>query len=135
MALTHAWQQVKSRLGQGVAPAEWAKEYPWITIGAAAVAGFVATAALVPSKEEQAIKKLAAIERALNPAPPREESHSNGNGQKSGSGLMGTILHEALNLAKPMLLSLMSASIGGAVGAKPQQPDDPQQYDPQSGMP
>lgn len=123
------------RLGQGVTPGEWAKEYPWITVGAAAVAGFVATAALVPSKEEQALKKLAAIERALNPAVPREEDHSNGHGEKKGSSLMATILHEALNIAKPMLLSLMSASIGGAVGANQQPPNDPQQYDPQSGMP
>lgn len=118
-----------------MAPVEWAKEYPWITVGAAAVAGFVATAALLPSKEEQALKKLAAIERALNPAPPREEEHSNGNSKKGGAGVMGTILHEVLNIAKPMLLSMMSAGIGGAVGSKQQQPDDPSQYDPEGGMP
>lgn len=135
LALAHAWEQVKVRLGQGVAPSEWAKEYPWITVGAAAVAGFVATAALVPSKEEQALKKLAAIERALNPAPPREEEHSNGNSKKTGSGLMGTILHEVLNIAKPVLLSMMSAGVGGAVGAQQQQPDDSQQYEPGSGTP
>jgi hypothetical protein len=135
LALAHAWEQVKVRLGQGVAPSEWAKEYPWIAVGAAAVAGFVATAALVPSKEEQALKKLAAIERALNPGPPREEEHSNGNSKKAGAGLMGTILHEVLNIARPVLLSMMSAGIGGAVGAKPQQPEDQGQYDPESGMP
>lgn len=138
LALAHAWEQVKGRLGQGIAPGEWAKEYPWITIGAAAVAGFVATAALVPSKEEQALRKLAAIERALNPAPPREEEHANGNGngKKAGSGLMGTLLREVLNVAKPVLISMMSAGIGGAVGSKQQQQADAQgQYDPQSGMP
>lgn len=131
LALTHAWQQVKARLGQGVAPAEWAKEYPWITVGAAAVAGFVATAALVPSKEEQALKKLAAIERALNPGPAREEDHSNGNGRKEGPGVLGTILHEALNIAKPVLLSMMSAGIGGAGATAAQQPpmNDPEQYE------
>jgi hypothetical protein len=130
-ALAHAWQEVKVRLGQGVAPAEWAKQYPWITVGAAAVAGFVATAALVPSKEEQALKKLAAIERALNPAPSREDERSStGNGRKEGSGLVGTLLHEVLNIAKPVLLSMMTAGIGGAAAA-PQQPpmNDPQQYE------
>lgn len=117
--MSHAWSQVKARLGQGVAPQAWAKQYPWITVGAAAVAGFVATAALVPSKEAQALKKLAAIERALNPAPPREEEHSNGNGTKGG-GLMGTILHEVLNIAKPVLLSMMSAGVGAATEAATQ---------------
>lgn len=120
LAMTHAWSQLKARLGQGVAPQAWAKEYPWITVGAAAVAGFVATAALVPSKEEQALKKLAAIERALNPAPPRKEEHSNGNGSKGGQGLMGTILHEVLNIAKPVLLSMMSAGVGAATEAATQ---------------
>ena len=125
-AMSHAWGQVKARLGQGVAPQEWAKEYPWITVGAAAVAGFIATAALVPSKEEQALKKLAAIERALNPAPPREEEHSNGNARKEGGGMVGTILHEILNVAKPVLLSMMSAGIGAAVPhAQPQPEEDP----------
>lgn len=131
-ALAHAWQQAKTRLGQGVAPSEWAKEYPWITVGAAAVAGFVATAALVPSKEQQALKKLAAIERALNPGPVREEDHSNGDGHKESHGILGTILHEALNIAKPVLLSMMSAGIGGAGAtvAQQQQPvNDPQQYE------
>jgi hypothetical protein len=132
LALMHAWQQVKVRLGQGVAPVEWAKEYPWITVGAAAVAGFVATAALVPSKEEQALKKLAAIERALNPAPPHAPEHSNGDSQKPASGLMSTILHEVMNVAKPVLLSMMSASMGGA--AQPPSPD-PQQNDGDQGMP
>jgi len=60
------FQDIKAKLGQGVDPKAWAREHPWVTIGAAAVAGFAATAALVPSKEEQALKKLAAIERALN---------------------------------------------------------------------
>ena len=77
LALTGAWQEMKTRLAQGVAPQVWAKEYPWITVGAAAVAGFVAATALVPSKEEQALKKLAAphlpssltrLERAVNRA-------------------------------------------------------------------
>jgi hypothetical protein len=117
LAMTHAWTQIKARLGQGVAPQAWAKEYPWITVGAAAVAGFVATAALVPSKEAQALKKLAAIERALNPGPAHEEPHANGNGKKEGQGIMATVLHEVLNIAKPVLLSMMSAGIGAAMPA------------------
>jgi hypothetical protein len=125
-ALAGAWDQMKTRLGQGVAPQAWAKEYPWATVGAAAVAGFVAVAALVPSKEEQALKKLAAIERALNPPPPRED-HSNGDARKEGGGLLGSILREAIKVAQPVLMSMMAGGMGP--GMAPQQPGapDPQQ--------
>lgn len=119
---------MKTRLGQGVAPQAWAKEYPWITVGAAAVAGFVAVATLVPSKEEQALKKLAAIERALNPPPPPREDHSNGDGKRERGGLVGSILREAIRVAQPVLMSMLAG--GMAQGTPPQQPgmEDPQQY-------
>lgn len=121
---------MKTRLGQGVAPQAWAKEYPWITVGAAAVAGFVAAAALIPSKEEQALKKLASIERALNPPPPRED-HSNGDGKKEGGGLLGSILREAIRVGQPVLMSMLTGGTApGMQGMSPQQPgmEDPQQY-------
>src|SRR5579864_8012996 len=61
LAMSKAWQDIKLRLGQGVDPRAWAHEHPWMALGAAAVAGFVATATIVPSREQQALKKLAAI--------------------------------------------------------------------------
>lgn len=120
---------MKTRLAQGVAPQVWAKEYPWITVGAAAVAGFVAATALVPSKEEQALKKLAAIERALNPAPPRED-HSNGDGKKESGGLLGSVLREVVRVAQPVLMSMLAGGVApGMQGAGPQPGmEDPQQY-------
>lgn len=112
--MAHAWDQVKARLGQGLAPQAWAKEYPWITVGAAAVAGFVAASTLIPSKEEQALKKLAAIERALNPAPPKpEHSDANGSGKPEGRSMLSTILHEVLAVARPAIVSLMTAGLSG----------------------
>lgn len=130
--MTKAFQELKTRLGQGVAPQAWAKEYPWITVGAAAVAGFVAASALIPSKEEQALKKLAAIERALNPHPPQPRS-ADGNGNappKESKSMLGTILHEAIAIARPAIVSLMSAHLAGGMppdGGQPQPggPDDP----------
>lgn len=121
--MAHALEQIKTRLGQGVSPRAWAKDYPWITVGAAAVAGFVAATTLIPSKEEQALRKLAAIERALNPAPPKaEHSDSNGHGKKDTPSMMSTILHELLAIARPAIVSMMTAGLGGAM-----QPEPPQQ--------
>ena len=107
------------------------KQYPWATLGASAVAGFVAAAALVPSKEEQALKKLAAIEKALNPPPPRrsepEEDVGSVDGKrgaqdyKSGrSGMLTAILGEVIGAIKPAVVSLLSSGIA-AHAAKPSQ--------------
>lgn len=107
-------------------PKAWAQEHPWIAIGAAAVAGFAATAALVPSKEEQALKKLASIERALNAG---REQASNGNGKhEEKGGTLKTILAEAAGLLRPLLASVVAAQMGRSQG--PPQRDDASTYPP-----
>ena len=112
-AISQVFQDIKAKLGQGVDPKAWAREHPWVTIGAAAVAGFAATAALVPSKEEQALKKLAAIERALNAGREKVESNGDGKHGKGGGGMLSTILSEAVGLLKPALASFVAAQMGG----------------------
>ncbi len=121
------FQDLKSKLGQGVDPKAWAAEHPWIAIGAAAVAGFAATAALVPSKEEQALKKLAAIERALNAGRERVESNGNGKHEEKGGGMLKTILTEAAGLLRPVLASVVASQMGGQ---QPPQGDDSGAYPP-----
>src|SRR5687767_3043371 len=59
-AIGRALADFTGQLAHGVDPRLWAKEYPWYTVGAAAVGGFVAAALLIPSKQEQALRKLAA---------------------------------------------------------------------------
>lgn len=135
--MSKAWQEMKARLGQGTNPAAWAHEYPWITVGAAAVAGFAAAATLVPSKEQQALKRLARIERALHPPAPRAD-HGNGNGdskKEEHGGMLSTILHEAIAVLRPALVSLMTAGLAanpaaqqGEVQAASDASDEPQDY-------
>ena len=117
--MSKAFAEMKARFGQGVDPKLWAKEYPWMTIGAAAVAGFLAAYTLVPSKEEQALKRLARIERALNPPRSRHEDHSNGDDKKEDGkgGMLSTILHEALGVVRPALVSLLTANLANPAAA------------------
>jgi hypothetical protein len=122
-AMAAALARIKSKLAQGVAPQEWARQYPWITVAAAAAAGFVAATSLIPSKEEQALKKLAAIERAVNPKLNAE--HTNGKEKKENPGLINTLLKEALAIARPALVSMISAGLVG--GAQMPTPDEGQQ--------
>ena len=109
--LAQAWKEFKGKLGQGVDPKAWARQHPWMAIGGAAVAGFAATAAIVPSKEQQALRKLAELERALHPPTPQP---GNGDTKKEKAGILGAIAVEALSLLKPVLTSILTARMGGA---------------------
>lgn len=86
---------------------------------------------LIPSKEEQALKKLAAIEKALNPPPPRRAEPPEDVGPvggkreaqdyKSGrSGMLTAIMGEVVGAIKPALISLLTSSVT-ASAVKPTQ--------------
>jgi len=126
--LSRAWQQTRSQLGQGVNPVAWARQFPWLTVGTAAVAGFTAAATLIPSKEQQALSRLAKIERALNPPPPKP-AQGNGDAKTEHHGILGTILHEALAVLRPALVSLMAAGMAGSVAPPDGQAPDGQTQD------
>jgi hypothetical protein len=116
--------EIKTALAEGANPTEWAKQYPWATLGVSAVAGFVAATMLVPSREQQALKKLAEIERALNPEPRRRaererNEHPDSVDGKAGAddykagkqSFMTTLLGEAIKAVRPALISLLTAGV------------------------
>ena len=93
---------------------ERAREYPWVSLGVAAAAGFIGTTLVVPSREQQALARLAAIEKALNPPKSSGTNHDSSAtpSEKSGSLFM-IILREVLALVRPLLLSLLTAGMAG----------------------
>jgi len=79
---------------------------------------------LIPSREEQALKKLAEIERALNPEPRRRaererDEHPDSVDGKAGAeayqsgkqSFMTTLLGEAIKAVRPALISLLTAGV------------------------
>jgi hypothetical protein len=130
-AVARAVGELKDALADGADPRVWAKQYPWATIAVSALAGFAATAALVPSREQQALKKLAEIERALNPEPRRRaererdehadsvDGKAGGEDYKAGKqSFMTALLGEAIKAVRPALISLLTAGVTAKV-AKP----------------
>jgi hypothetical protein len=112
-------------------PRLWAKQHPWATLAASAIAGFAAAATVVPSKEQQALAKLTAIERALDgrhaTKPPHEgEQASDGNGKESKGGIVGMLIRELIGAVRPALFSMISA---GLAGHSPPPPGDPNAQD------
>ncbi len=89
-------------------------------VAGAAVAGFAAAATFVPSKEDQALRRLAAMERALLPKPQKaspaaaikdEEDAGAKDFSKGRSGFMGAVGRQLLETIKPALMSALTAGI------------------------
>jgi hypothetical protein len=130
-AIGRVVSEIKGALAEGADPRTWVHQYPWATLGATAVAGFVAATMLIPSREQQALKKLAEIERALNP-PPRSKAErerddhpdsvdgkADADDYKSGKqSFMTALLGEAIKAVRPALISLLTAGVT-AKAAKP----------------
>lgn len=128
-AIGRVVSELKGALADGANPKEWMQQYPWATLGASAIAGFVATTLLVPSREQQALNKLAEIERALNPEPRRRaerDEHPDSIDGKAGAddykagkqSFMTSLLGEAIKAVRPALISLLTAGVT-AKAAKP----------------
>jgi hypothetical protein len=115
-AIADAFGELKRDLARGADPRVWMKSHPWLTLASAAVAGFAATAAAVPSKEQQALDKLEAMERALN-AAKHPASHGNGDHKKQG-GLLSTLIHELVGAIKPVLMTLLSTHLNQPHGTE-----------------
>src|SRR4051812_41641164 len=56
-AIARVSEELKNDLAKGVDPRAWMQVAPWTTLASAAVAGFLAAAATIPSKEEQALRR------------------------------------------------------------------------------
>jgi hypothetical protein len=118
-ALTDALKEMGKDFARTADPRLWAKTHPWATLASAAVAGFAAAAAVVPSKEQQALNKLAAIERALyahNGSKAaahdgKEDGHDEG---KNKAGFVAMLLREVFGALRPALMSMISAGMASA---------------------
>jgi ElaB/YqjD/DUF883 family membrane-anchored ribosome-binding protein len=119
-AISEAFSDLSRNLKATVDPHGLTRDHPWLAVSGAAVAGFVAAVTLIPSKEQQAMRALAELERARN-APPAASAPASDNPARSGS-ILGTIAAEALKTLRPLLTAVLSASIaqasGGAAGDK-----------------
>lgn len=133
-AIASTLGDIKGRLGETIDVRLWTRQHPWITLASAAVAGFAAASTLVPSKEQQALKKLAAIEEALREPRHEREGHDghSEDGKAPHKGLIGTLIHEAIAALRPILVALMTSGLGGQQQA-PQ--EDPANYGPVPGQP
>ena len=128
-AISRKFSQISTDLGVALSPGTLMRGHPWMTLAGSAVAGFVATAVMVPSKEDLALRKLAKIERALNPEPPPrkadaddEDDRTSGvKSYKSGrTSFLRTMMGEVIKAVQPAVLSMLTAGVT-ATAARPSQ--------------
>jgi len=69
-----ALRKAMGEIGHGIDPRAWAQVHPWLTLAAASVAGFVTAAAVVPSEEDQLLKRLKKLEKSLDDSKYQKEA-------------------------------------------------------------
>jgi len=118
-----AWTQATKDLGRGVDPRAWAASHPWIALATAAAGGFVAATQIVPSRDEQMLKKLEKIQEALTGQSKRERAKEAADveeqldpaakPQKKNRGFLSVIGTEVIKYLGPALSSALSAAVAG----------------------
>ena len=125
-AIAGAFADLRKSVKSTVDPQALTRDHPWIAISTAAVAGFAAAVTLIPTKEQQALRALAELERARRAPPQPDAATSDKHEEREGilGGLFGTILAEALKTLRPLITTLITTSIKNAAGAGAPIPSD-----------
>ena len=124
-AISNVVTQLTHDLGRGIDPRGWTKEHPWMMVAGATVAGFVGAVLAVPSKEEQALRRLARLEEALLPkAKPEHKAAASADGKhadeedggaksyaKGHTSFLGGLGRQVLEAVKPAIMSALTAGI------------------------
>jgi hypothetical protein len=112
-AIERSLEQLRAELMQSADPRAWMQTHPWMTLCASAVAGFVASAATVPSKEQQALNRLAKLEEVV--ARAEHPERFNGNGQRKSGGAITGIIYR---IVQPMIVSTLTGFLSGKAAAE-----------------
>jgi hypothetical protein len=130
---------LRKDVGRGLNPLQWMRDHPWLSLIGWCIGGFATAAVVVPSKEEQALRKLRRLQEAMRPAPPKDaaedKSKSDAAGHDGHGGWVGTLLGELFRLLRPLLISLFTTIISAHTTPPPPASAQPGPADPPSAPP
>ncbi len=101
----------------GLDPRRLTAEHPWVAVGSAAVAGFVGGLLAVPSREDAALKRLEAIEKALDARAADLNGHSAPDGAKKRRSMLATLFEKGYEALKPTLLATLTSALTARTAA------------------
>jgi len=102
-AITRVVSDMGSALKAGGDVKEWARQYPWLTTGAVAAAGFVVGMLITPSKSKSLQAKYQELKDALTPKPTADE-------------LAAALADEKRKSDKPSLLAGLLGQLTKSIG-------------------
>ena len=114
LALTRGVNDLKAALAGTLDPRQLPRRFPFITVGAVAVAGFAAAWLAIPSREEQELRRLERIRRAMYPEPEKPKvapSTASEEAEKAKPALWVSLLTAGIQAARPILVNLVTASL------------------------
>jgi len=120
-ALVRSLGEARSALTGALDPREVTRSHPFVAVGSAAVAGFVAALLAVPSKEQQELRRMEKLHRALHPEPAAAKD-SNGSAKPLAPSMMATILKELIAVLKPILVTAVTAGLNAHTQEAPAEP-------------
>jgi hypothetical protein len=128
-AIARVSEELKNDLAKGIDPRAWMQVAPWTTLASAAVAGFLAAAATIPSKEEQALRRLRKMEKALGEDEYDRAHEQNGHARRKGrdraksetgkGSLLGAAMGSLMAAVQPVLVSALTTAMGGRAAPPP----------------
>jgi hypothetical protein len=133
-AISTVTDEITRDVARTVDPRGWVQAAPWTTLAAAVLVGFAGTALVVPSKEEQTLRRLRKIEKALRTREARSHRRdgthaTNGEGDfddaedsadrdRSHPSFLGTLAGHAFSLLKPMITTAITAALSSKAAAE-----------------
>ena len=121
-ALAKGFEDLKATVAAKVNPRHLPRKFPFVTVGAVAVAGFAAALLAIPSKEQQELKRLERIRRAMypEPKPPKADKAAVDKAKAQGdkTPLWVTLVKEGVQAARPLLVALVTASMKASEKSK-----------------
>ena len=129
-ALSHTLERMRADLGDSADLAEWARRYPWPTMGAAAAVGFLAVVAIGGTASSRSAESSAAPEESDSPSQhPRGRRRA-----EPDRGMFRDLMSEILRNFATAAQGALLAAIGARFQAPPAPPDDsPSVPDPMAG--
>lgn len=108
-ATADALAEAAGHLGTAADPRAWVRTHPWATLGAGAVAGFLAAATVVPSRKQSMERRLKVLERSL-----RDEAATTSRMFKKSPAAGSRLFRLAWRLGRPTLISMLTGLASGA---------------------
>jgi hypothetical protein len=130
-AVLNGLDQLKAAVAGTMDPRNLPRRFPFVTVGAVALAAFATAVVAIPSREQQELKRLERIRRAMYPEPEvakdaskdakaaAEQAKAAANGEAAKPPLWVTLLREGVQAARPLLVALVTASLKAKQNAVP----------------